>query len=210
MSPPDRSIVDEKQRLRREAADRVRQAPAEQRRQWDAAIQQRLPAHPAYRAALLLHCYLALPDEAATEPIVRAALAGGKQVAVPAVGPADHQLLCARIDDYDRDLAPGYRGILEPPPGARRLIDPGQITFYIVPGVAYDPRGFRLGRGLGYYDRCLAGVKGRATICALAYELQVIDALPAEPHDVRVDLIVTEARVIEAKGKRYARTSHRR
>jgi 5-formyltetrahydrofolate cyclo-ligase len=191
-------------------ADRLRRASPEQRREWDRAICQRLLAQPRYLDALSIHCYLALPGEAATEPIVRAALAGGKQVAVPVVGPEDHRLLCARIDDYDRDLAPGYRGILEPPPGSRRLVDPEQINFYIVPGVAFDPRGFRLGRGLGYYDRCLAGVKGRATICALAYELQVVDALPGEPHDVRVDLIVTEARVIEAKGKRYARTSHRR
>ena len=115
------------------------------------------------------------------------------------VEPEQRQLLLSHIEDYDRDLAPGYRGILEPPAGSRRLVEAGQIDLYLIPGVAFDPRGYRLGRGLGYYDRCLAGVKNAATVCALAYELQLVDRLPVEQHDIRVDLIVTEQRVIEAK-----------
>ena len=150
----------------------------------------------------------------ATEPVVRAALADGKQVAVPVVVAAGRRLRFALIEDYDRELRPGYRGILEPGPEARRLVDAGRIDCYIIPGVAFDFRGFRLGRGLGYYDRALAGVKGppapvrpagggrteRPTICALAYELQVVERLPVESHDVPVDYIVTEKRVIECKG----------
>jgi 5-formyltetrahydrofolate cyclo-ligase len=172
-----------------------------QRREWDRAIQRQLLAQPFYLNARWLHCYLSLQNEVATEPVVRAALAGNKQVVVPVVEPEERQLLLAQIEDYDRDLAPGYRGILEPPTGARRLIEAGRIDLYLIPGVAFDPRGYRLGRGLGYYDRCLAGVKDAATVCALAYELQVVDQLPVEKHDIRVDLIVTERRVIEVKGK---------
>ena len=171
--------------------------PSGQRREWDRAIQQQLLAQPFYLNARWLHCYLSLQNEVATEPVIRAALAGNKQVVVPVVEPEQRQLLLSQIKNYDRDLALGYRGIPEPPPGSRRLVEAGRIDLYLIPGVAFDPRGYRLGRGLGYYDRCLADVKEGATICALAYELQVVDRLPVEKHDVRVDLIVTERRVIE-------------
>jgi 5-formyltetrahydrofolate cyclo-ligase len=183
-------------------ADRVRQSPQEPRRRWDEAIQTRLLAHPVYREARCLHCYLSLTDEVATERIVRAALADHKRIVVPVVEPAERRLLLAEITESARGLVPGAHGILEPPADGRRLVEPSGVDLFIVPGVVFDANGCRLGRGLGYYDRYLAQVKGRAVICALAYELQIIDRLPTAPHDVPMDFIVTEKRVIEVKGKK--------
>lgn len=199
--PTPQSILAAKDQLRRRVAERARDATREQRRRWDEAIQARLLAHAGYREARCLHCYLSLTDEAATERIVRAALADRKRVVVPVVE-AERRLLLVEITAYDRDLAPGAHGILEPPVGGRRLVEASEVDLFIVPGVAFDANGYRLGRGLGYYDRSLAQVKGRAVICALAYELQIIDRLPAAPHDVPMDFIVTEKRVIECQGKK--------
>ncbi len=193
------SVVVKKARLRRHVADLVAAAPDDRRAGWDRAIQARLLSEAIYRRSRVIHCYLALHDEVATAGVVRAALAERKQVVASAVQVEQKRLRFAAIEEYDRDLAPGYRGIMEPV--TARWVEVADIELLVVPGVVFDLRGYRLGRGLGFYDRCLAEVKGRASICALAYELQVVKALPTAAHDVPVDYIVTERRVIECKGK---------
>jgi len=194
------SFVEKKTRLRRHVAELVAETPVEQRAALNQAVQARLLSDAIYRRARMLHCYLALRDEVATERLARTALLDGKRLVVPVVAAKDRTLLHAEITDYDRELAVGYQGILEPRDGEKRLVDPSEVDLFIVPGAVFDRRGYRIGRGLGYYDRCLSGVKGHAVICAMAYELQVLDEVPAEAHDVPVDYIVTEHRVIECKG----------
>lgn len=194
------SFVEKKTRLRRHVAELLAETPIDQRAVWDRAIQARLLSDAMYRQSRLLHCYLALRDEVATERLARTALLDGKRLIVPVVAAKDQVLLHAEITDYDRDLAAGYQGILEPRGGEQRLVDPAEVDLFIIPGKVFDLRGYRIGRGLGFYDRCLSGVKGHAVICAMAYELEVLDELPSEAHDVPVDYIVTERRVIECKG----------
>ena len=195
------SVSVKKTRLRRHVAELVAAAPAEQRAVWDRVIQSNLLADAIYHGSKVIHCYLALPGEVATERLVRTVLSDGKRLIVPVVAAGDRELRHAEITDYDGELAAGYGGILEPRDGTGRRVDASEVDLFIIPGVVFDRRGYRLGRGLGYYDRCLGGVKGRAVICALAYELQVLEEVPAEAHDVPVDYIVTERRVIEIKGK---------
>jgi len=194
------SVDVKKARLRRHVAELVAAAPVEQRAVWDRAIQARLLTDMIYYRSRVVHCYLALPDEVATERVVRTALSDGKRVVVPVVAAKDRTLVLAEITDYDGELAAGYRGILEPRGGEERTVDPSEVDLFIVPGAVFDRRGHRLGRGLGYYDRCLSRVKGLAVICAVAYELQVLEEVPADAHDVPVDCIVTERRVIECRG----------
>lgn len=191
------SVSVKKSRLRRHVADLVAAAPAEQRAAWDQAIQARLRSEAIYLRSQVIHSYLAMHDEVATKRLVQAALADGKQVVAPVVHPERRRLRFARIENYERDLAPGYRGILEPI--EPRWVELLQIELFVIPGVVFDRRGYRLGRGLGFYDRCLSRVKGRSVICGLAYELQVVDELPTAAHDVPMDYIVTERRVIECK-----------
>jgi 5-formyltetrahydrofolate cyclo-ligase len=199
------SVIVKKARLRRHVADLVAAAPGDRRAGWDRAIQARLLSAAIYHRVQVIHCYLGMHDEVATEGFVRAALAGGKRVVASVVQAEQKRLQFAGIEEYDRDLAPGYRGILEPV--TARWVEAEEIELFVIPGVVFDLRGYRLGRGLGFYDRCLAEMKGlpagqagRAALCALAYELQVVKALPTAPHDVPVDYIVTERRVIECKG----------
>jgi 5-formyltetrahydrofolate cyclo-ligase len=194
------SFVEKKTRLRRHVAELVAETPIEQRAVWDRAIHDRLVSDAIYRRSRVVHCYLALHDEVATERLARTVILDGKRLVVPVVSAKDQVLLHAEITDYDRELAAGYQGILEPRGGEARLVDPSEADLFIVPGKVFDGRGYRIGRGVGYYDRCLSGVKGRAVICAITYELQVLNEVPFEAHDVPVDYIVTERRVIECKG----------
>ena len=96
-------------------------------------------------------------------------------------------------------LRPGSYVIPEPPEAACPEINPSHIDLVLVPGVAYDRRGYRLGYGAGYYDRFLRLLRPDALKVGLAYSFQVLDVLPAEAHDVPVDLVATEEELIFPK-----------
>jgi 5-formyltetrahydrofolate cyclo-ligase len=125
--------------------------------------------------------------------MVRRALTEGKRVVLPRV--RGRELALFGITDFDRDVAPGAWGIPEPATG-----DPvgrEQIDLIIVPGAAFDASGNRLGYGAGFYDKLLEGFGGR--IVALAFELQIVPAAPRDAHDVPMQKIVTEKRVLETR-----------
>jgi 5-formyltetrahydrofolate cyclo-ligase len=143
--------------------------------------------------------YVDVRDEVRTQPLIAEQLAAGQSVIVPfCLG--DDLRLC-RVDAIAQ-LEIGAYGILEPAPAlqtdATRLVDPIGADLIVIPGVAFDRRGYRLGHGFGYYDRLLARVSERAMLVALAYECQMFDNVPHEPHDVAVNIIVTESTVYRA------------
>jgi 5-formyltetrahydrofolate cyclo-ligase len=173
----------------REAIDPLLRASASRR------IAQAVGELPSFRAA---HCVLlTLPyrSEWDTRALVNAALAAGKQVVLPRVNDATRMLDMHLIDDIERDTAPGFRGIPEPsarlPQVARDAID-----WVLVPGVAFDVRGRRLGYGGGFYDRLLSLLAHDTARVAGAYDMQVIARVPAAPHDLSVQQIVTEQRTL--------------
>ena len=130
-----------------------------------------------------------------TRALLEAALARAKRVALPRVNLATRMLDICAITRLEHDAAPGYRGI--PEPGAHcSLIDIATIDWVLVPGVAFDPDGHRIGYGGGYYDRLLPLLRADARRVAAAFELQLVARVPAAPHDVAVDAVVTEARSI--------------
>jgi 5-formyltetrahydrofolate cyclo-ligase len=96
-------------------------------------------------------------------------------------------------------LIPGVFDILVPP-GEDLLTNVSRTDLVLIPGVGFDQDGHRLGRGRGYYDRALRGVLAGALRVGLAHECQVISHVPVDPHDERVDYIVTEKRLIECVG----------
>jgi 5-formyltetrahydrofolate cyclo-ligase len=125
------------------------------------------------------------------------ALAAGKIVAAPRVDPAARMLRPFRIDDLERDVEPGYRGIPEPRASCP-AIGLDSIEWLLVPGLAFDTSGRRLGYGGGYYDRLLPFVPRGAPRVAGAFELQIAESVPTAPHDIAVDCIVTERRTLHA------------
>jgi 5-formyltetrahydrofolate cyclo-ligase len=114
-------------------------------------------------------------------------------VAWPRIRPGDRCLDLAEA--APGELVPGPVRALEPPPGAL-AVNPGEVDLVVVPAVAFDAQGHRLGRGGGYYDATLAVLPPRCFRAGLAFDLQIVPSLPLEPHDARVDAVVTESRVI--------------
>jgi len=106
-----------------------------------------------------------------------------------------NELRLWRLGGMD-ELAPGRFGILEPAPGLRgdprRDIPPHRVDLVVVPGVAFDPQGNRLGSGFGFYDRLLARVRADTHLVAPCFQCQVVSCVPAEPHDIRVHQVITE------------------
>jgi 5-formyltetrahydrofolate cyclo-ligase len=134
-----------------------------------------------------------------TEPLVHAAWDAGKTVLAPKVYWKDHHMTPIAIHSLDEGLAEGAYGVREPIGG--RPFDPEQIDMVIVPAVAYDRRGNRLGKGGGFYDRFLAAGALRARACGLAFDEQLLDALPVGPHDEPVGMVVTDTDVLRFTGE---------
>ena len=150
-----------------------------------------LSALPSYRSASVVLWYVSMPAELATGVAIEAALEEGKQVVVPWCDGEDLGLW--RLASMD-ELEPGTWGIPEPPADRRgepaRRAAPEAIDLVVVPGLAFDTRGRRLGHGKGYYDRLL--VRTRAVRAGLCFDAQVFLEVPAGPHDVLMDWLVTE------------------
>jgi 5-formyltetrahydrofolate cyclo-ligase len=140
--------------------------------------------------------YMAFDREVLTDGLIRQAMASGKQVVLPKVQLDRQGLALYAIEDLERDVAPGYRGILEPQPQRAQAVAPAAVEFVLVPGVAFDQRGGRLGFGVGFYDRLLSQLPRDIPTVGLAFDFQVIPRLPSQPHDVMLHAIVTESRII--------------
>jgi 5-formyltetrahydrofolate cyclo-ligase len=137
--------------------------------------------------------YLDFLSEVRTRWFLPTAWGEGKHVVVPYCENGELELF--RLDHVG-ELAPGTIGVLEPRRELRghaeRKIDRSAIDLIVIPGLAFDRRGGRLGYGKGYYDRFLAHLHGSATRLAVCFECQLVAEVPVLPHDIRVHMIVTE------------------
>ncbi len=136
-----------------------------------------------------------------TRPLLAAAYAAGKIVVLPRVDRATRMLCLHAVADADRDVEIGFQGIPEPRADSP-AVAPDAVDWVLVPGVAFDVAGARLGYGGGFYDRLLPLLRRGIPRIAGAFELQVVDHVPVAPHDLRVDAVVTEARRIECREQR--------
>jgi 5-formyltetrahydrofolate cyclo-ligase len=167
---------------------------------WSRAIEDRLAELPLWRDAQVVHTYVdAVQGEVATRGIVRRALAEGKTVVCPRVRWKPRGLDSFVIASLD-ELVESRRGLWEPDPGRNDPIASSELDIVLVPGLAFDRRGWRIGFGAGLYDRFLSGVDTARV--ALAFSLQLVDSLPVESHDEPVDWIVTEGETIACRAIR--------
>jgi 5-formyltetrahydrofolate cyclo-ligase len=139
--------------------------------------------------------YVAFRNEVHTLSMIERALASGKRVGVPASRIKEKKILICELTDPDGELHQGRLGILEPKPLCIRQMELSQVDVVVLPGIAFDEMGFRLGYGGGYFDRLLNASQEQQLI-GLAYEFQIISAVPHLTHDVRVQQLVTEQRII--------------
>jgi 5-formyltetrahydrofolate cyclo-ligase len=159
-----------------------------------AKIAKRLFALPELERAETILAFGSIRNEVRTQPGMQAAWAAGKRVALPRVL-GDELLL--HLVDSETVLVEGAFSVPEPPETAAQ-VEPGEVDFALVPALAVDPRGYRIGYGGGYYDRLIPLLRNACT-CAVAYDFQLISEVPELPFDVAVDLVVTDERLIRAK-----------
>jgi 5-formyltetrahydrofolate cyclo-ligase len=184
-----------KAELRRRILEQRDGLPADRRARASAAIAERLAALAAFGVARAVLAYAPFGSEVDTRPLLHAVLAAGKGLVLPRVNRATRMLDLYRVDDPAAQLEPGTWGIPEPRPGACPPAALGEVELVVVPGVAFDVRGGRLGYGAGYYDRLLRGLAvGSPPLVAGAFDVQVVPEVPMDAHDRRLDQVVTESR----------------
>jgi 5-formyltetrahydrofolate cyclo-ligase len=158
-------------------------------------VEENLLSLKEYRDAKLVVSYCAKDDEVQTRDIIERALADRKRVAVIATEVRSKTLRFHEISSFADDLAPGAFGILEPKPGKTSQVSIEDADVVLVPLVAWDEEGHRLGYGAGYFDRALVGADSTTKV-GLALESQRLRHIPASRHDIPLDVIVTERRVV--------------
>ncbi len=189
-------MVKDKNSLRKELLERRDAIPPEVRRIKDRRICEKMLSLDEVIKAPRLFFFASFRSEVDTFEMMRTLLTAGKAVVVPKVDRERHVLLLYEIRDVDA-LIPGYMGIPEPPVTTGQMpADVNDVDLVIIPGAGFDPAGNRIGYGGGYYDRLLAELRRIVPVVAPAYEEQIVGSIPAETHDVRVSVIVTDRRVI--------------
>lgn len=160
----------------------------------------RLTGLPDYEQAATVMFYVDMRTEVRTQHYLPTALASGKQIIVPWCAPSELELFPLTALD---ELAPGTFRILEPRRELRALpakqVAVEAVDLVVVPGVAFDRRGARLGYGAGYYDKLLRRVRPDTHLVALAFECQLFPELPLEAHDVLMDQVITEQAVYQGR-----------
>ncbi len=158
------------------------------------AAQKRLIAMEEFCTAACIAIYSAIHKEIRTDLIFDVALSEGKDILFPAV--CENKIRFTKVTDR-KHLNYGSFGILEPCPfEIERSIEDADLI--VVPGVAFDFNGNRIGFGKGYYDQCLSRISGRGVLVGLCHDFQVVESLPTDEHDISMRYLVTDKRIIIA------------
>ncbi|GAB6100328.1 5-formyltetrahydrofolate cyclo-ligase [Halanaerocella petrolearia] len=147
-----------------------------------------------FRNANRIMFYVAFRSEVETELMIKRSLDLGKEIVVPITNKKQKKMELSLLKNYNRELELGTYGILEPKDKYIRPVNPESLDLIIVPGVAFDSHGNRLGYGGGYYDR-LFDIISEIPRVALGFELQIVDKVITEEHDFSVDKIITERNI---------------
>ena len=141
--------------------------------------------------------YVATKSEVQTKNMIEKSLAMGKNIFIPIMDDLSCNLKPSLLIDFDKELKKNSQGILEPKQEFQRIYSPEKMDLIILPGIAFDLKGNRIGRGKGYYDRFLKGVKPFTIKIALAFEIQIVKKIPLDLNDIPVDKVITEKRIIQ-------------
>jgi 5-formyltetrahydrofolate cyclo-ligase len=190
-------IHKKKKELRKKVQELRDSIDPELRGSLSARVAENLWSIPEFAAAESILFFISFRSEVDTIPMIRRALDEERAVCVPSTD-SDHKAMQAcRIFDLENDLQLGNYDIMEPKPECLRPVPPNELDVVLMPGVAFDFTGARLGYGGGYYDRFLEKCSPRCMLIAIAFELQMVEHVPCADHDHHVHKIVTEKRVID-------------
>jgi 5-formyltetrahydrofolate cyclo-ligase len=189
-----------KQSIRKRILSEREQLSLDLRARLSADIAGRLLQLPEYREASAVLSYMNFGTEFACDLFAARALADGRRLALPKVNRHTNRLDLYWVEDFENQLGPGLWGIREPVvERCKRLESPNEVEFALLPGVAFTREGARLGYGGGFYDKLLAHLdegRQRPVLVAAAFSLQLVEQLPQEATDIKVERIVTERETI--------------
>lgn len=184
-----------KNELRAELLRKRDSIPSSKRFQKETAIKKNLFGLDVFKNAKSILMYVSFRSEVDTITHLDDILELGKKLVVPLVDSKQKSLTLYEIRS-DSELEPGYMGIPEPRVGEERIVTLKDIDLVVIPGTGFDTEGNRLGYGGGYYDRLLSKSEKHVPIVALSFEEQMTDKIPAESHDIKMDIIITAERIM--------------
>jgi 5-formyltetrahydrofolate cyclo-ligase len=184
-----------KQKLRQKMLARRKGLSASDARASGLVIQKTLVASELFRSARVIGLYAPIQNEVDTDEVFFEALKCAKTVLYPAV--CGERLEFRRVLARD-GLRKGAFGIPEPDMPCEAH-EPCEADFIVIPGIAFDVTGKRIGYGKGYYDRTLHHLEGKGKLVGFCYDFQLVEAVAGEPHDVMMDLLITDKRVVRPR-----------
>lgn len=196
MDLQDRNELRElKKRLRKETLAK-RKALAEETpllfEEFSSKIIEKLKLTDEYKKARTIMVFVSFEDEVMTHQFIKDALADGKNVYVPHILKLEKLMVPAQIFDFDKDLKPGYYGILSPIEDQVQIKDPAEIDLVVTPGVLFDERGYRIGYGAGFYDRFFSKLDSDVPKIGLGFSLQQTKEVPIDQFDIPIHALITE------------------
>lgn len=188
----------DKRTLRSEILNKRKSLSIEEVITKSSAISSLLFSTEQYKNSKYIMCYVDFKNEVRTEEIIKTAIDEGKNIIIPISVVETRQLILSQLLDYDKELESSTYGILEPKKEFIREVNPELIDLVLMPGVAFDRRGYRIGYGGGYYDRFLTRIDDSVPKIALAFDLQMVPYVRKGRYDIPVDYIITEKEIIKA------------
>jgi 5-formyltetrahydrofolate cyclo-ligase len=185
-----------KEQIRKDMAKAVNGLTERQRTEKTRAIESRLFDFANFLEARIVLLYVDSDCEVRTKSILRRAYEFNKIVVLPGFDGERRKMTILKVDNLDKDLQPGARGVLEPNPERCKPVPLNKVDIAIIPGQAFDEKGGRVGSGRGYYDRFIPELPATTRKVALAFEEQILPLIPTESHDRHVDIIITDKRII--------------
>lgn len=150
-----------------------------------------------YKNSNFIMTYINFRKEVITKGIIQNSLEKAKDIGVPITVPKTRKLIVSKLNNFEEELELGFYNILTPKKEYIRKVEPSSIDLVLVPGAAFDKRGYRIGYGGGYYDTFFTTLNKNTIKIGLAFQMQIMDKIPNEHHDIPVDFIITENGLIK-------------
>ncbi|MEA3428139.1 MAG: 5-formyltetrahydrofolate cyclo-ligase [Thermodesulfobacteriota bacterium] len=189
-------IKEKKREIREDMAKKLKEFSAGELIEKTRGIEERLFEFANFLESKVILLYMHANGEVVTNDIIKRCFESNKTVVLPAFDIIKHTMQLMRVDNLNSDLKSGPRGVPEPNPKRCKIVPIDYIDIAIIPGVAFDEKGGRIGSGEGYYDRLIPKLSNTTRKVALALESQIIQQVPVESHDKYVDIVITEKRII--------------
>ncbi|SLM31736.1 5-formyltetrahydrofolate cyclo-ligase (5,10-methenyl-tetrahydrofolate synthetase) (Methenyl-THF synthetase) (MTHFS) [Desulfamplus magnetovallimortis] len=179
-----------------EVMERLATLTEEEMAEKQSAIESNLLTFANFLESELALLYINRNSEIPTEKIIRTSLDVGKGIVLPAYSESKHSITLLRVTDYDADLLTTEAGVLEPNPATCKKIPLDLIDIALIPGLAFDEKGGRVGFGEGFYNKLITKLPETTRKVSIAFEEQIVDAIQMDSRKYNVDIIITDKRTI--------------